>query len=538
MTTVKLEALSARVRALAEAVEACRGRCAAEAVADADEVVRRAGRRVAFSGARTVVAIAGATGSGKSSTFNAITGTALAEVGVRRPTTSHAMAVAWGSDLPHDILDWLEVTRRHLIPAGESPFADLILLDLPDHDSTEREHRVEVDRLVQVVDALVWVVDPQKYADAALHDSYLKPLAPYAEVMMVVLNQSDRLSRDELARCVADLRRLLDAEGLARTPILTASALTGDGIEGLRTALARVVAQKKAMAVRLSTDVDVAATRLAGELGEGRPVTVAREVRSDLVRALSDAAGVPLVVEGVLQAWRRRGSAATGWPFVSWINRLRPDPLRRLRLDTREGEPEPTATNRTSLPRPDAVQRARVDQALRRLTDEAAAGLPREWAVAVRAGAKGRDTLLMDQLDVAIAGADLRLGRGIWWWSVVRVMQWLLIVAVLAGALWWASGPVLASFGLPALPVVLWYDIPAATWLLGGGLLGGILLAGLSRVIVEFGARAKARVARKILREVVGAVTATAVLAPVEAELKRFHTAVEAVRRAQHAGGT
>jgi len=40
----------------------------------------------------------------------------------------------------------------------------------------------------------------------------------------------------------------------------------------------------------------VAATHLAGELGEARPVTVAREVRSDLVRALSDAAGVPLVV--------------------------------------------------------------------------------------------------------------------------------------------------------------------------------------------------------------------------------------------------
>ena len=40
---------------------------------------------------------------------------------------------------------------------------------------------------------LIWVVDPQKYADAALHDRYLKPLARHADVMMIVLNQVDRL---------------------------------------------------------------------------------------------------------------------------------------------------------------------------------------------------------------------------------------------------------------------------------------------------------------------------------------------------------
>ena len=63
----------------------------------------------------------------------------------------------------------------------------LVLLDLPDHDSTELEHRMEVDRLVQLVDMLIWVVDPQKYADAALHDRYLKPLAKHAGVMMIDL---------------------------------------------------------------------------------------------------------------------------------------------------------------------------------------------------------------------------------------------------------------------------------------------------------------------------------------------------------------
>ena len=41
---------------------------------------------------------------------------------------------------------------------------------------------------------LVWVLDPQKYADAAVHDRYLRPLAGHGEVMLVVLNQVDRLA--------------------------------------------------------------------------------------------------------------------------------------------------------------------------------------------------------------------------------------------------------------------------------------------------------------------------------------------------------
>ncbi len=88
-----------------------------------------------------------------------------------------------------------------------------MLLDLPDHDSTERQHRMEVDRLVQLVDMLIWVVDPQKYADAALHDRYLIPLAQHAGVMMIVLNQADRLTPAEREQCLKDLRAAAGPRG-------------------------------------------------------------------------------------------------------------------------------------------------------------------------------------------------------------------------------------------------------------------------------------------------------------------------------------
>ena len=243
-----------------------RGRVDLSALDEARRVVDQADRRLAISGSATVVALAGATGSGKSSIFNALSGTTLATVGVRRPTTAHAMASSWGEESAEDLLDWLQIPRRHALetdPTIAAALDGLVLLDLPDHDSTEVDHRMEVDRLVQLVDMLVWVVDPQKYADAAIHDRYLKPLAQHSDVMMIILNQVDKLSASQREQCLKDLRRLLTSEGLAKVPVMAVSAVTGEGIEGLRETLAKQVAEKQAAALRLAADVSVAAASSA-----------------------------------------------------------------------------------------------------------------------------------------------------------------------------------------------------------------------------------------------------------------------------------
>ena len=83
----------------------------------------------------------------------------------------------------------------------------LVLLDLPDHDSVRLENRLEMGRFVALVDQLIWVVDPEKYADAALHDGFLVPLAGYADVMLFVMNQIDRLSDEAVRACLRDFAR-------------------------------------------------------------------------------------------------------------------------------------------------------------------------------------------------------------------------------------------------------------------------------------------------------------------------------------------
>jgi GTP-binding protein EngB required for normal cell division len=517
------------LRALGEAVELCEGRADSDALAEARRVVDQADRRLAISGSATVVALAGATGSGKSSIFNALSGTALATVGVRRPTTAHAMACSWGDESAEDLLDWLQIPRRHALetdPAMDAALDGLVLLDLPDHDSTELDHRMEVDRLVQLVDMLIWVVDPQKYADAAIHDRYLKPLSQHADVMMIILNQVDKLTVKQREQCLTDLRRLLNSEGLGKVPVVAVSAVTGEGIEALRETLAKQVAEKQAAARRLAADVSVAAAKLSTASGTTKVTPLARSSIDRLTTQVAIAAGVPVVTEAVGKAWRMRGGLATGWPVLAWITKFKPDPLRRLHLDRlgvgrRHKEIDPSGVGRTSLPATSGVQKARVDTAVRTLADEAAQGLTRGWADEIKQAARSSEDALPDRVDRAIATTDLDLAQHRRWWQLVRVLQWLLVATVIVGLGWLGLAFLLAYLQLPPLPKVTWWGLPAPTVLAVGGVLAGLLLAGLARIFVEIGARRRTAKARQSLRSAIARVTGELVITPVKAEQDR-----------------
>ncbi|MGJ3509967.1 GTPase [Enemella sp. A6] len=555
--------LPERTRALAEAADLSRGRAPDAAVEEAERVVAQADHRLAFSGEATVVALGGATGSGKSSLFNALTGTELSSVSMRRPTTSTTTAAVFGSEPTTDLLDWLDVRTRHQLSGDDPTLAlpapkrrlalpgragppapsldGLVLLDLPDHDSTEAAHRLEVDRMVQLVDAVAWVLDPQKYADAALHENYLIPMARHAGVMLVVLNQIDRLSEAELERCLTDLRRLLDAEGLAEVEIHATSARTGAGVGELRARLAELVTAKAAAANRLAADVRAAADDLAGATAAGPQTELADTDRKRLIGALAEAARVPAVVDAVDSAWRQRGAQATGWPVLAWIGRFKPDPLRRLHLDRlRKGvggaverkEIDPSRVGRTSLPAASGVQSARVETAVREITRSSAEAMPRGWSMAVAQAGRSHLPELPDRLDRAVATTDLGMDRKHRWWSAVRVVQWLVLLTALVGLIWLGVAFLLLYLQMPPLPEVLWWGVPAPTVLAVGGVLAGLLLALFSRVGVVVGAKRAAHRARRALYLSIADVANDLVLMPIETELDRHRDAREAALRA------
>lgn len=519
--------LADRLNALRAAVEIADGRLELPAVASARTLLAKAGARRAF-GDGTVVALAGATGSGKSTLFNALSEAEVSAPGVRRPTTGVAHATVVGPDPQEALLDWLQVPRRHRRPDAEPD--GLVLLDLPDHDSIRVEHRLEVDRLVELVDVLVWVLDPEKYADAAVHDRYLRPLAGHAGSLLVVLNQADRLSPAELDACRTDLRRLLDAEGLAAAPLLTVSARTGDGLDDLRRRLAGTVAHRRAADERLTADVRRAGAALLSATADPEPDAAGPGpgTEAGLAEALADAAGVPTVVAAVERSARRAGTAATGWPVVRWLRRARPDPLEAVHL-------APHQSGRSSLPAPSERAVAGMDLAVRDAREATATGLPPVWREELRRTSSSASAGLADRLDRAVADAVRadpvpgETGGVPVWQRAVGVVQWLLLVVALVGLLWLLALMVLGWLQLADLvPLPRVGGLPLPTVLLAAGLFGGLLLALICRPLVAAFARRRAGQARRRLTGAVAAVAEQEVAAPlaaVRADHDRFRAA-------------
>lgn len=231
-------------------------------------------RRLGFPGEIYVMALVGGTGVGKSSVLNALAGEEVSPARALRPTTEQPLA--WVANEAQEeirpLLDWLGVER--VVGHDRADLSEVAILDLPDVDSVRTEHRATVDALLPRVDAVAWVVDPEKYDDERIH-SYLRRLAPHADRMRFIFNKADRIDPDDRKMLAEDLRRRLAADGIPQATVDVVSAQDGMGVGELRTALAQAADAKAIVAARVATDAAARVaelTRAAG-LDPDRPHT-------------------------------------------------------------------------------------------------------------------------------------------------------------------------------------------------------------------------------------------------------------------------
>ncbi len=173
-------------------------------------IARRVRRRTGFLGEYLVVALAGGTGSGKSSLLNALVSAQVVDVGVVRPTTSAAVAVI-PQDGDVDLSALIADLSIEKVVRSEH-VASTVFVDLPDFDSIEAAHRHIVERVLPRVDAVVWVFHPEKYADPSVHREFLQQLVAYRDQFIFVLNHRDRLG-SHAATVATSLKVLLERDG-------------------------------------------------------------------------------------------------------------------------------------------------------------------------------------------------------------------------------------------------------------------------------------------------------------------------------------
>ena len=587
--------LSERLSALARLVQIGSARVGpdgfnADLLADAEALLARAGERLRLSAHHTIVVLAGGTGSGKSSLFNQLAGAQFSPAGVLRPVTREPHACVWGVEGAGPLLDWLGIeprrryARSSALEEGERALTGLLLVDLPDHDSVVTGGSSEVSRLVAQADLMVWVLDPQKYADAAVHSRYLVPMAGHSSVIAAALNQADLLTPEQAQDCLSDLRRLLDAEGLHDARVLLTSATSAAGVADLRRALIETVIARQAALRRISADVDAVAARFGPYAGDaeararvrsavpwtavpgpaapagppwavpepaggpdaggdpGSPDAVgntesgAGEAPGDIVdiarRAVSPAASDALAaafcaaagVSGVgraLQSARElKAVDYVGWP-VAW-------------LADRVASRDPVRKVRLGALWDElrevsagatGAQRAEISNAITALADEAGRGLPGSWQASVRQAARSGTEEVPAALGAAIARSLPKENSVAPWWRAVAAWQGLLLGTAAVGVVWLLAIIVLGAFGAAPHATLLLRDVGLLPWvalMVAAILLLGWLTANGCMALVIREADQEREQVQQRMRTAIGDVAQRFVLAPVERELSEF----------------
>jgi hypothetical protein len=510
--------------------------------------------RLGFPGSAFVLALAGGTGAGKSSLLNALAGKEVSPAGPLRPVTREP--VAW---VPADaagelgpLLRWVGV--RQVVVHHDPRFADLCLLDLPDYDSVVRSHRATVDQLLPRVDAVCWVLDPEKYNDRVLHEDYLRPLAHHAERAVFVVNRRDVIGGPEqVAALTADLGRSLAADGIAGRPLFVVSADPPDGVgagelEELRIWLTERMQAKAVVLERLAADCRQRAAELAGRAGlegpdAGRPLVGDAAVRAAGERAAA-AVSAAVDVEGVRRACVRRTRADARASGAGPLGRLLALVARARggggqagrRAPEGSGEPRGGApVSRASSIDPVAYARGWRGRSTLSRTVNPVHDLLRQAAVAAppalraRVMAMARPDRLEERLAAAVDGAVARASLAharpphSRLWPLIGVLQALATLAVAAGLLWYLTLYLAgrAQADLPDLPSLR--GVPLPLLLLLGGMVAGWLLA---RLLGASAARAGRRWAGQLTGELDRAVSGELQAAMTEplAELEAART--------------
>ncbi len=191
-------------------------RAVAQRRSELDRLTADLERQIARVHRAAVITLVGATGAGKSTLLNALAGRRIAQEGIDRPTTRRPVIYA-----PHDaevseLVD-PEVERPEgrdseggpvvvRYDAASGPWTAQVLIDAPDMNSIDEQHRATVTALAERSDVLVVVLHHQSVLEE-VSVSFVDAFAGRRQLVFA-LNRADELTEAARSALLAQIRAL------------------------------------------------------------------------------------------------------------------------------------------------------------------------------------------------------------------------------------------------------------------------------------------------------------------------------------------
>jgi len=304
-------------------------------------LVRRLGERAGSMRVRLeaplVVATLGGTGTGKSALINALVGEEVAETGRSRPTTRRPKLIC-RPDLRPELLG-IDPESVELVTRDLPALSDLVLVDLPDPDTTESAEAqgtnlTRLRRLLPHCDVLLITTAQQKYRSARVADELAQAASGARLVFVQTHADLDQDVRDDW-RDVLDEQYTTGHVFLVDSLAALADAQKGlaprGEFAGLVDLLTRQLAGAAAVRIRRANYLDLVGETLsacAQRIDEGLPAVRSLEEAIDQQRArlgtqLADQMRTELLANRRQWEMRLVGRIASRWSFSPFALVLR-----------------------------------------------------------------------------------------------------------------------------------------------------------------------------------------------------------------------
>ena len=480
----------------------------AQALEDLRRLEDQLERRDALDPRVTVIAVAGPSGTGKSTVVNTLARrTSLVTTGTHRPTTTELVAQVDADVAAAPFLELSGIPRSvsvEFCSSGSNPFGESlgaagesyqirsalsaqcghpIVVEVPD-TLLVPELAAATAQVLETADVILWTTDSQKYADAAFHSRILA--FPRHRNSYFVLTHTEGLTETQVQTLHQELAAI--AERLGVSPeILQISVYDDSSLARFRETVAGLTRAPEARwrgeqaaihhaATRLSQDLELARDDCAMQPGQAQSVS-ASPSENTLVDQVAQVSGIEAVQANFSKQYLQAGGFWTLWPVLNWLAGIKPSASDNQDPATAPGEPhedEPAAPADAPSPEP-----AAKDGAASEATDSLAADFSTEPDRTSLETTRQIDMLNRFSAHVNAAGITSAARAYAVAASAQRPPKWVdfaqLKAVELSGNLVSALNLALESWKFPARPVRAWWRV----WRYGHWFWLAALLVGL-----------------------------------------------------------